>query len=260
MKNIVVCVKIVPKSDDVTFDTEKKVLNRAGADSIINDADKNAIENALRIKERYGGKVVLLSMGPPMFDSYLKLGLAMGADEAVLLSDRAFAGSDTLATSFALAGAIKKIGDYDLVLLGEESSDGGTGQVPSQVAELLNVPQILFASDLDVVDRTLTAKRSYKGGTEIVKADFPLVVSVETGSNQPRFPDFKKKRSMDSEVTIPVWTLKDIGISETETGLKGSYTIVDKLIDSKSPERKREFIKGSEEEQITRMLELISES
>lgn len=260
MRNIIVCVKIVPKSDDVTFDSEKMVLNRADAESIINDADKNAIEHAIRLRDRYGGKVILLSMGPPMFDSYLKVGLAMGADNAILLSDRAFAASDTLATAYALSGAIRKIGDYDLVILGEESSDGGTGQVPSQVAELLGIPQILFASDLDVVENYVTAKRSTKGGYEIVKAASPLVISVETGSNQPRFPDFHKKKELDSDFKIPVWTLGDIDIEGSETGLEGSYTIVGGLIESKGPERRKEFVGGTEEEKLAKILKIISQS
>lgn len=250
------CVKIVPKTDDVTFDPVNKTLNRAGAESTINEADKNAIEHAVRLKERYGGRVVLLSMGPPMFDAYLKIGMAMGADDAVLLSDRAFAGSDTLATAMALAGAIRKIGDFDLVLLGEESSDGGTGQVPAQVAELLGVPQILFASDLDVVDNSITAKRSVKGGEEIVKADSPVLVSTQTGSNQPRFPNFRDKRRLDTEYKVPVWTVKDLDITENDTGMNGSYTIVDKLVESESPERLRKFIEGTPEEQSKQIMEI----
>lgn len=257
MKNIIVCVKIVPKPDEVFFDPEKKVINRANADSMINEADKNAIEHAVRLKERYGGKVVLLSMGPPMFDSYLKLGMAMGADEAVLLSDRAFAGSDTIATAMALAGAIRKIGDYDLVILGDESSDGGTGQVHAQVAELLDVPQILYATDLDVVGSSITAKRTVKGGEEIVKAESPVLVSTQTGSNQPRFPNFKQKKIVDADYKVPVWTLKDLDITENDTGMNGSYTIVNKLVESESPERLRKFIKGTPEEQARQIMEIM---
>ncbi len=257
MRNIVVCVKIVPKTDEVTFDPVKKTLNRANAESTINEADKNAIEHAVRLKERYGGKVVLLSMGPPMFDAYLKLGMAMGADEAVLLSDRAFAGSDTLATAMALAGAIRKIGSYDLVVLGEESSDGGTGQVPAQVAELLGIPQILFATDLDVVDNYITAKRAVKGGDEIVKAASPVLVSTQTGSNQPRFPNFHSKAKLDAEFKVPVWTVKDLDIAETDTGMNGSYTIVDKLVESESPERLRKFIEGTPEEQSREIMKIL---
>lgn len=257
MRNIIVCVKIVPKTEDVTFDPVKKTLNRANADSMINDADKNALENAIRLKERYGGKIILVSMGPPVFESYLKLGIAMGADEAVLLSDRSFAGSDTFATAIALSGAIRKIGGYDLVLLGEESSDGGTGQVPAQVAELLDIPQILFASDLDYVDNTITAKRTIKGGHEIVSADAPVLVSVQTGSNQPRFPDFHKKHELDKDLKIPVWTINDIGIEAKETGQEGSYTIVEKLVESATRGRRKEFIKGTAEQQAKRIIEIM---
>lgn len=259
MRNIIVCVKVVPKADEVTFDPVKKVLNRANAESIINDADKCAIENALRLRERHGGRIVLLSMGPPIFDRYLKLGLAMGADEAVLLSDRAFAGSDTLATAMALSGAIRKIGDYDLVMLGEESSDGGTGQVPAQVAELLGIPDILYVSDLDSVDGFITAKRAIKGGHEIVKARAPVLVSTATGSNQPRFPDFRKKKELDINASIPVWTLKDLDIGENDTGMNGSYTIVDSLVESESPERLRKFIRGTPEEQSRKIAEILEE-
>lgn len=257
MRNIVVCVKIVPKPDEVFFDPEKKVINRANADSMINEADKNAIEHAVRLKERYGGKVVLLSMGPPMFDSYLKIGMAMGADEAVLLSDRAFAGSDTIATAMALAGAIRKIGDYDLVVLGDESSDGGTGQVPAQVAELLGIPQILFATDLDVVGSSITAKRNVRDGEEIVKAESPVLVSTQTGSNQPRFPNFRKKLRIDAEYKVPVWTVKDLDIAESDTGSSGSYTIVDKLVESESPERLRKFIEGTPEEVSKKIIDIL---
>lgn len=257
MKNIVICVKVVPKPDEVFFDPEKKVINRANADSMINEADKNAIEHAVRLKERYGGRVVLLSMGPPMFDVYLKIGMAMGADDAVLLSDRAFAGSDTIATATALASAIRKIGDYDLVILGDESSDGGTGQVPAQVAELLGIPQILFATDLDSVGSSITAKRAIKGGEEIVKAESPVLVSTRTGSNQPRFPNFRQKRQIDADYKVPVWTVKDLDITENDTGMNGSYTVVDKLVESESPERLRKFIRGTPEEQSRKIMEIL---
>ena len=259
MRNIIVCMKIVPKTEDVAFDPVKKTLDRSNAESTINLADRNALENALRLKERAGGKVVLLSMGPPIFENYLKLGLAMGADSAVLLSDRAFAGSDTFATSVALSAAIKKIGDYDVVLLGDESSDGGTGQVPAQVAEMLNIPQLLFASDVDAVENTVTAKRSVKGGHEIVKAQVPVLISTETGSNQPRFPDFNRKRVIDRETKIPVWTVKDLGIEESETGTKGSYTNVESLVEAETPGRMRKFIDGTPEEQSKKIVDLLGE-
>lgn len=257
MRNIIVCMKIVPKTEDVRFDPVTKTLDRAHAESTINIADRNALENALRLKERAGGKVILVSMGPPMFESYLKLGMAMGADAAYLLSDRALAGADTFATAMALSGAIRKIGDYDAVIMGEESSDGGTGQVPAQVAELLGIPQVLFVSDLDVVGTSLTARRSIKGGHEIVKGEFPVLVSVETGSNQPRFPDFEKKKEIDRDANIPVWTVKDLGLDESVTGLNGSYTVVESLVESESPGRKREFIEGTPEEQARKIIEIL---
>ena len=131
----VVCLKVTPKVDQIRFDEVKKAVVREGVENEINDADKNAIEAALLLKDRNGGSVTAMTMGPPSFDPFLKLAIAMGADEAILLSDRTFAGADTYATSRVLAAALAKIKDYDVVLCGEASSDGSTEQVPASVAE-----------------------------------------------------------------------------------------------------------------------------
>lgn len=257
MKNIVVCVKVVPKAEFVFFDPVKKTLDRSKAENQINEADKNAIEVALSLKEKYGGKVTLISMGPPFFDSLLKLGIAMGADDAILLSDRMFAGADTFPTALVLATAVKKIGDVDLVLLGEESSDAGLGQVPGQLAEFLDAPQVLFSSEVEIDGSFAKVKRTIKGGYEVVRTPLPSVVSIEMGASQPRFPDFKKKKVLDKEFKLKIWSAADLELGEDVTGLKGSFTTVRGLVEMTPAVRKKEFIDGDKEEKATKLAELL---
>lgn len=257
MRNIVVCLKVVPKSENIIFDPVTKRLDRSKADNQINEVDKNALEQALRLKEKNGGKVILVSMGPSFFDQYLKLGIAMGADNAILLSDRAFGGADTFPTALVLSTAIKKIGNYDLILTGEESSDAGLGQLPSQIAEFLDLPQILFTSSVDVVDGNIRAKRTIKGGYELVESSTPVVISVEMGANQPRFPDFRKKKWAEKEFNLTVWGSKDLGLSEESTGLKGSFTLVRGLVDMTPSARKKIFIEGTVTEKTSKLVELL---
>ncbi|HEU12653.1 MAG TPA: electron transfer flavoprotein beta subunit/FixA family protein [Euryarchaeota archaeon] len=259
MRNIIVCVKVVPKTEDVSFDPVTKTLDRSKAENQINEADKNAIEYALVLKEKYGGNVILLSMGPMFFEPFLKIGIAMGADDAILLSDRAFAGADSYPTALTLASAIKKIGDFDLILCGEESSDAGLGQVPSQVAEFLDLPQALFVSSVEIEGNKIKARRSVKGGYEIVELPLPSVISIELGINQPRFPDFKRKRWADKEFKIKVWNMKDLGLNENIVGLRGSYTFVNRFIETEPPKRLRRYIEGSPEEQAEKLYEVIKE-
>lgn len=259
MRNIIVCTKIVPKAEDMNFDPETKTMKRSGVENQINEADKNAIELSLKIKEKNGGRVVLLSMGPPFFEQYLKIGIAMGADDAILLSDRLFAGADTFATSATLAAAIRKIGDYDLVLCGEETSDGGTGQVPSQLAELLDLPQMLFVSEVDVDGNNLEAKRTIKGGYEIVESGMPAILSIELGINQPRFPDFKRKRWADKEFSLTIWSASSLEIKPELTGTSGSYTIVKRLTEYFTHQRQRISVEGTAEQQANKIMEILRE-
>jgi electron transfer flavoprotein beta subunit len=211
---IVVCIKAVPKIEEVTLDPETKMLDRAGVENILNPPDKNAIEMAVSLKEKHGGEVVLLSMGPPFFDAFMRLGVAMGADRMVLLSDRAFAGADTYPTSRTLAKGVECIGKWDLVLCGEETADSSTGQVPPGIAEWLGVPQITYVSELWRENGHVRGKRSVSGGHETVEVPTPAVVSVELGANSPRFPDFDRLESAKKELRVDVWTAKDVGLKE----------------------------------------------
>ena len=255
----VVCLKAVPKSEEVTVNSETRTLDRSKARSEINGADLNALETALQLKDSHGGRVSVLSMGPPFFEQYLRLALAMGADDAYLMSDRVFGGADTLATSYALAAGLKAIGDYDLVLCGEESSDGATAQVPPGVAEWLGIPQITYAMHVQALPRKRLAhsRREVKGGFEVVAAPLPCVVSVKLGANEPRFFDFERWDWAAEQASVTVWSAADLGLDEGALGAAGSATTVSGLELAPTAERRREFIRGTPQEEAEQLLEKI---
>jgi electron transfer flavoprotein beta subunit len=255
----VVCLKVVPKSEEVTVDQETRTLDRSSARSEINGPDMNALEAALAIKEAHGGRISLLSMGPPLFETYLRLGLAMGADAAFLLSDRAFGGADTLATSYALAEGVKGVGDFDLILCGDESSDGATGQVPPGIAEWLNLPQLTYASKLKLsagLDR-LQARRELGGRFEIVESPLPCVVSVKQDINEPRFLDFQRWDWAMNDAPVTIWSAEALGVDVGYVGLAGSPTTVAGVGVSRGADRRREFLSGSPDEIAEKLLEKI---
>ncbi|GBC71339.1 Caffeyl-CoA reductase-Etf complex subunit CarD [Candidatus Calditenuaceae archaeon HR02] len=256
---IVVCVKVVPKVEQVRLDPITKTVDRTSAENELNDADKNAVEAALQLKDRYGSRVTVLSMGPLFFEPLLKLCVAMGADDAILLSDKAFAGADTYATSYVLAQAIKRLRP-DIILCGESTSDSGTAQVPPQIAEWLGYPNISYVSHISIEDRVVVAKRTVKGGYEVVKVPLPVVMSVELGSNTPRFPDFKRKRWAEREFKITIWTANDLELDLNLTGKTGSKTEVIELHPIAPPQRLRKFLEGSEEEKARAIIKIIRES
>ena len=253
-------MKVVPKPEEVTFNPVTKTLDRSKAGNEINRPDRNAIEMALRLKEKHGGEVVLLSMGPVFFEDYLRIGIAMGADNAVLLSDKLFAGADTYPTSYTLATAIKKIGNFDLILSGEESSDASTGQVPPGIAEWLGIPQITYVSQLEIAGGIARAKRTVKGGYEIVEAPIPLLVSVELGCNSPRFPDFRRKRWAEKDFSITLWTADKLGADPSKIGAKGSHTIVAELLELPKPTRRLQRVTGLMDEEAVQILQKIREA
>ncbi|MEM1676555.1 MAG: electron transfer flavoprotein subunit beta/FixA family protein [Nitrososphaerota archaeon] len=255
--HIIVCMKVTPKTEQVKLDPVTKTIIREGVENEINPADKNALEAALQLKDKHGCKVTVIGMGPPIWEPYMKLAVAMGADNAILLSDRAFAGADTLATSKVLATAIRKIGDYHMIFCGEESSDAGTGHVPPSIAEFLGIPQIIFVNMVEIIDGRVRARRILEGGYEIVEANPPVLLSIEYGCNTPRFPDFRRKRYVDREFKLTIWGLKDLDLKEEEVGLKGSKSIVEELREMKLGERAREKITGTEDEIAEKILKLI---
>ena len=228
---VVVCLKVVPKPEEITVDPETRRIERSQVRSEINPPDMNALEMALKLKDLHEARVLILSMGPPLFEKYLRVGLAMGADEAFLLSDQLFAGADTLATTYTLAKGIEKLGHPDLIICGEESSDGATGQVPPGLAEWLDQPQITLITvlEMDPERQVVRGRREVRGGFEILEAPTPAVVSVKTASNEPRFMDYEIKDDAFRGAKVTVWTRDDIEADEGYIGVSGSPTIVSGL-------------------------------
>ena len=224
--NIIVCVKQVPDTNEVRINQETGTLIRDGVPSIINPDDKNAIEGALALKDIHGGQVTILSMGPPQAKEALKEALAMGADEAILLSDRAFAGSDTWATSTILAAAIEAIGNYDLVFCGRQAIDGDTAQVGPETAEFLNIPQVTYAKDIKVEGDRIRVTRFTEYGDYIIEGKMPLMLTAIKELNDPRLPSVRGIVKAYSTDNIKIWSIDDLKIDSTQIGLKGSPTNV----------------------------------
>jgi electron transfer flavoprotein beta subunit len=255
----VVCVKVVPKPEEIRVDPETKMLDRTGARSEINPPDMNAMELALKLKDRYGGRISLLSMGPPFFETNLRVALSMGADHIFLLSDPAFAGADTLATTYTLAQGIRKIGAVDLVLCGEESSDGATGQVPPGIAEWLHSSQLTLLTEVevDLVRGTARGRRESMGGYELLEVHLPCVISVKTACNEPRFMDFGLRAWAQAGERLTVWDADDLQADPNLIGLAGSPTVVTGLSEAPYRARRREFLCGSTQSIAEQLAEII---
>ncbi len=223
---IVVCIKQVPDTTEVKIDPVKNTLIRDGVPSIVNPFDEYAVEAAVRIKEEYGGKVTVLTMGPPQAVSALRKCLAMGADEAVLVCDRAVAGADTLATSYTLAKAIEKIGKPDIIFCGKMAIDGDTAQVGPGIAEHLGLPQTTYVQKIrEVSPHRLVVERVSDSGFELVSVPVPCIVTVDKAIGEPRYPSVKGSINA-SRAEIITWSAADIGAPPEKTGLNGSCTQV----------------------------------
>ncbi|MFZ5769737.1 MAG: electron transfer flavoprotein subunit beta/FixA family protein [Bacillota bacterium] len=244
---VLVLIKQVPETTEVRINPETNTLVREGVKSIINPFDTYALEEGVLIKERLGGTVVVVTMGPPQAREALQDAIALGADEAILLSDRAFAGADTLATSRALAAAVRKLEPYDLIICGKQAIDGDTAQVGPEVAELLDIPHVTYVRRIrELEPGRAVVERMVEGAVETVEMSLPGLVTVVKDINQPRIPSLKgimKAR----RAAIPVWTPADVGISEDLLGLRGSPTTVEKIF-VPQVERRGEIIEGSPEE------------
>ena len=233
--NIVVCIKQVPDTTNVRINPETNTLIREGVESIINPFDMYAIEEALRIKENIGGKVIILSMGPPQVEEALRTAISLGADEAILLSDRSFAGADTLATSFTLAKGIQKIGDVGLIFMGKQAIDGDTGQVGPGVAEHLKMPHITDIRKIEEIsEKEIVCERLLEEGYVRLKAKLPLILTVVKEINEPRLPSLRGKMAA-KKAEITVWNFEDIGVDDTRIGLNGSPTQVMKIFTPPKP-------------------------
>jgi electron transfer flavoprotein beta subunit len=229
MLHIIVCIKQVPETQDVRLDPVTHTLKREGVKAIINPFDLYALEEALRVKEARGGTVTLLTMGPPQAEEALREALGYGADGAVLLSDKAFAGADTWATSLTLARAVEKLGGADLIFCGKQAIDGDTAQVGPEMAAHLDIPYVAWARKLTFTDSArLEVERLLDHGYDAVEVELPALITVIKEINEPRLPSFKAKLRAKKEA-IPVWGLKDLDLPEQEVGLAGSFTQVVKV-------------------------------
>jgi electron transfer flavoprotein beta subunit len=240
--NIVVCIKQVPDTTDVRIDPETNTLIREGVDSILNPFDRYAVEEAIRIKEKTGAKTIALSMGPPQSKAVLAEAISMGIDQAVHLSDRAFAGSDTWSTSLVLAKAVKRLsgiledegkGPVDLIICGKQASDGDTAQVGPGIATHLDFPQATYVRKIDSLNidsepKFIVLERLVEEGFEILEVKLPALITVVKEINEPRLPSLRGKMKARKQ-EIPVWNHKDLEISPEMIGLKGSPTQVIKV-------------------------------
>jgi electron transfer flavoprotein beta subunit len=254
--DIVVLIKQVPDTKNIKIDPETNTLIREGVESIINPFDMYALETALRLKDEFGGKVSVLSMGPPQAEEALRETISYGADEAVLLSHREFAGSDTLATARTLAAGIRKQGHMDLVICGKQAIDGDTAQVGPGVAQKLGIPHVAFVKRIERVDAgRIVLQRMMDDGYDLLEIKLPALITVVKEINEPRVPSLKGKMRAKT-IRIPVWGPEDLDLTESEVGLKGSATWVTQIFAPK-PRGRQIMLKGEVHEQVNQLLELL---
>jgi len=259
---IVVLIKQVPDMEKVKFDREKGRIDRSSAGTEINPFDLNALETALQISEQTNAKVVALSMGPPQAEESLRESIARGADEGILLSDVKFGGSDVKATSNILAAAIKKIGNYDLVIAGIQTVDGDTGQVGPEVAGYLGIPHISNVENIkDYTENSIDVVCNVWEGLYIKRGKYPLLITVTKDVNVPRLPSFKNKmKARKTEITK--WSYDDLKeiLDESKVGIKGSATKVKKIEVPLQTKREGKVIKDNNTEAVLEMLKVLKEN
>lgn len=260
--NSIVLVKQVPDTKNITGNVMKDdgTMNRSALPAVFNPEDLNALEMALQVREQHGGQVTVMTMGPPQAAEVLREALYRGADQVILISDRKFAGADTLATSYALKCAVEKLGDYDLVFCGRQAIDGDTAQVGPQTAEKLGIPQITYAETVvNMEGDEIVVERALPLGRELVKCSLPCLLTVVSTANQPRpasarkrieyklaatpleyrsllknWPEFETEEALEAylearDMKLPVWTAADLGVQDENIGLDGSPTQVYKV-------------------------------
>ena len=227
--NIIVCIKQVPETTEVRINPETNTLIREGVKSIINPFDMYAIEEGVRLKEKFGGKLTVLTMGPPQAEAALREAISIGADEGFLVCDRTFAGSDTWATSYTLTGAIKKIGEFDLIICGKQASDGDTAQVGPGISAHLDIPQVTYVKKVEEIkNKSMRVERMLEEGFEIIETPLPALITVVKEINEPRLPSLKGlMRAKSAKITV--LTQKELDLDPQSIGLCGSPTQVVKI-------------------------------
>jgi electron transfer flavoprotein beta subunit len=259
--DIIVLVKQVPDTTEVKLDPKTGSLIREGVEGIINPDDRHALEAAIDLKEALGGKVTALSMGPPQAIDAISEALGMGVDEGLLLTDKAFAGADTWATSFTLGKAIEKIERYDLILCGRQAIDGDTAQIGPQVADYLNIPQVSYVCEIEKIEEeALVVKGRLEDGFERVRCGLPALLTVIGELNRPRYPLVGRVLDACKEkAPIKVWNAADIGVQTSEVGLEGSLTHVIKTFAPKF-KRETEMLEGDTREVVTTLVGKLREN
>ena len=253
---ILVFVKQVPDTDDVKLDPKTGNLKRDGVQTTINPLDANAVETAVQLKEKYGATVCAVTMGPPQAREVLKKALALGCDEAYLLSDRAFGGADTRATSYTLAKAAEKIGDYDLLLFGRHAIDGDTAQTGPATASFLNIPQITLADSVDIQDGWVVCTRALESRSERVRAKLPALVTVCKEINTPRYPTLPNIMKANRK-PITAWAAADIDADTNETGMPGSPSSTKKVFEPEKRGTDTVYFIGSVEEMAAQLVDML---
>lgn len=256
--NIIVLVKQVPDTSEVKINRETNTLIRDGVPSIINPFDMFAIEEAIRLREKHGGKVTAITMGPPQAAEALKEAVSLGVDDVVLLSDRSFAGADTWATSYVLSQGIKKIGAYDLIIAGKQAIDGDTAQVGPETADMLGIPFVAYIRKIEhIEEKKMVIERLMDEGYDVVETSLPALITVVKEINQPRLPSLKGKMKAKS-LKVTTLNAKEISADENKCGLKGSPTKVVRIFPP-APRGKREMLTGSLEDQVATAVKKLKE-
>jgi len=256
--NIIVCIKQVPNTTDVKIDPVKNTLIREGVESIINPFDTYAIEEAVRLKERFSGKVTVVTMGPLQAESALREAISLGCDEGILVSDRKFAGSDTWATSYTLSRAIKKIGAFDIILCGKQASDGDTAQVGPGISTHLDIPQVTYVKKIEEIkDNKARVERMTEEGYDVIETPIPCLFTVVKEINTPRLPSLKGMMRARSAKIIQ-WTAADINADPKNIGLDGSPTRVVKIF-TPPPRKGGEILRGDAAEVSNKLTELLKD-
>jgi electron transfer flavoprotein beta subunit len=255
--HVIICIKSVPDTTEVRFNPETNTLMRDEVASIINPFDMYAIEEGLRIAEAHGGKTTVITMGPPKAEKELKEAIAMGCDDAILLSGREFAGADTWVTAYTLSLAIKRLAPYDLVLCGKQAMDGDTGQVGPGIANQLGIPQLTYVSKVRSVlpqERAIEVERLLEEGREVVRTGLPALLTVVKDINQPRYPNFKGIRRA-RKMELPVWGANELeGAQRSLLGMEGSPTKVVRVFTPPKREGKVAMLTADSTEELAALL------
>lgn len=255
--NILVFVKQIPNTSEVKLDPKTGNLCRDGVESVINPLDRNAIEAAVRLRDAHGGKLTAITMGPPQAADVLRKAMALGCDDAYLLTDRAFGGADTLATAYTLAEAAKKIGQYDLLLFGQHSADGDTAQVGAAVAAFLGIPQVTLACSLECRDGWAYCDRALGDSIQLVRAKLPAAVMVTADINEPPYASpLNILAALDKPITV--WDAAELGVDISRTGILGSPSVTKRMFAPAKGDGSVEFFTGSVKDMAVKFVDMLA--